>query len=110
MARIEILCSNLEVCLPLAYPSTIFKHFSSLKPLITQKEKNDTKINKVDDKKKKISKNHIHSSRMVNGLFKIDSFKDKGQLAAIIGHREHSSGQSGQARFGLKLEAQNFFR
>ena len=28
-----ILCSKLEVCLPLAYPSTIYKHFSSLKPL-----------------------------------------------------------------------------
>ena len=33
VARMGILCSKLEVCLPLAYPSTICKHFSSLKPL-----------------------------------------------------------------------------
>ena len=33
VARMDILCSELEVCLPLAYPSTIYNHFSSLKPL-----------------------------------------------------------------------------
>ena len=32
VAGMDILCSKLEVCLPLAYPSTIYKHFSSLKP------------------------------------------------------------------------------
>ena len=33
VSRMDILCSKLEVCLPLAYPRTIYKHFSSLKPL-----------------------------------------------------------------------------
>ena len=34
VAGMGILCSKLEVCLPLAYHSTIYKHFSSLKPLV----------------------------------------------------------------------------
>ena len=34
VARMGILRSKLEVCLPQAYPSTIYKHFSSLRPLI----------------------------------------------------------------------------
>ena len=33
VARKGILCRKLEVCLPLACPITIYKHFSSLKPL-----------------------------------------------------------------------------
>ena len=33
VSRMYILWSKLEVCLPLAYPSTIFKHFPSLKQL-----------------------------------------------------------------------------
>ena len=32
VARMDILRSKLEVCLPLAYPSTIYKHFSSRMP------------------------------------------------------------------------------
>ena len=31
--QIDILRSKMEVCLPLAYPNTIYTHFSSLKPL-----------------------------------------------------------------------------
>ena len=33
VTSMDILCGKLEVCLPLANPSTIYKHFSSLKPL-----------------------------------------------------------------------------
>ena len=33
VAKMYISSSKLEVCLPLAYPSNIYKHFSSLKPL-----------------------------------------------------------------------------
>ena len=32
VAQMDILSSKLEVCLPLAYTSTIYKHFSSLMP------------------------------------------------------------------------------
>ena len=31
-AIMGILCSELEICLPLAFPSTIYKHFTSLTP------------------------------------------------------------------------------
>ena len=34
VARMDLMCSELEVSLPLAYPSTIYKHFSLLKPFI----------------------------------------------------------------------------
>ena len=32
VARMDILCSKFEVCLPLANPSTIYNNFPSLKP------------------------------------------------------------------------------
>ena len=35
VARMDTLCDKLEVCLPLAYLSTIYKHFPSLKPFKT---------------------------------------------------------------------------
>ena len=34
VARMATLSSKLEVCLPLAYPSTIYKHISLLRPMI----------------------------------------------------------------------------
>ena len=43
VARMDIL-SKLEVCLPPAYPSTIYKHFSSLMPLKNTNE-NDVSPN-----------------------------------------------------------------
>ena len=36
VAIIVIIIAKLDVCLPLAYPSTIYKHFSSLMPLLAE--------------------------------------------------------------------------
>ena len=35
VAGMDILSIKLDVCLPLAYSSTIYNHFSSLKPLLS---------------------------------------------------------------------------
>ena len=45
VAGMDILSIKLDVCLPLAYPSTVYKHFSSLMPLplVSMEEKFDRK-------------------------------------------------------------------
>ena len=48
VARMDILSSKLDFCFPLAYPSTIYKHFSSFMPLQAEHEREDRVIEFIE--------------------------------------------------------------